>query len=149
MAGRHVAARRRRVASVAYGILVVAGAWLAGPMQPAVRIRRVLAPYLASPWATYGAVAVVVLLVLLWGPTEGTRRVLPALVLLALLVGGVEALRRQVRAEPVEARREAPHEGQGDTALIAQLERLDALHRDGGLGDEEFAAAKHRVLEHA
>ncbi|HWV85051.1 MAG TPA: hypothetical protein VNZ62_06350 [Capillimicrobium sp.] len=86
-------------ASIAYGILIVAGAWLAGPARWAVEIRRTLAPYLADPWVTYGVVAAVVVLVLLWGPTEGTRRVLPTLVLLALLVAGVETLRRQVRRE--------------------------------------------------
>jgi hypothetical protein len=108
-------------ATIAYGLLVVAGAWLAGPTRAAVALRARLAPYLRSPELTYGAVAAVVLLVLLWGPTEGTRRVLPALVLLALLVAGVEALRRQTRRE---------------------LDR-----RAGHTGEQQ--AAEDRVLEHA
>ncbi|HEU4658718.1 MAG TPA: SHOCT domain-containing protein [Capillimicrobium sp.] len=86
-------------ATIAYGIIVVIGAWLAGPTRAAVGIRRGLAPYLRSAELTYGVVAAVVLLILLWGPTQGTRRVLPTLVLLALLVAGVEVLRRQARRE--------------------------------------------------
>ncbi len=108
-------------AAIAYGLLVVAGAWLAGPTRAAVALRGRLAPYLRSPEITYGAVTAMVLLVLLWGPTEGTRRVLPALVLLALLVAGVEALRRQTRRE---------------------LDR-----REEHTGEQQ--AAEDRVLEHA
>ena len=40
-----------------------------------------------------------VLLVLIWGPTEGTRRPLPAVLLTALLVAGFEVLRRRITAE--------------------------------------------------
>lgn len=106
------------VASVVYGVLVVVGAWLAGPMRLAVRVRRALAPYLANWRVAYGALAVVALLVLLWGPTEGTRRVLPALALIALTVAGFELLRRQVRAE---------HPG----AALAGAPRDDTPHGDG------------------
>jgi hypothetical protein len=87
------------VASIVYGILVVIGAWLAGPTHLAVRVRRTLAPYLTDWRIAYGALAGVILLVLLWGPTEGTRRVLPALALIALTLAGFELLRRQVAAE--------------------------------------------------
>ena len=81
------------------------GAWLAGPTRIAVRTRTALAPYLADARITYGVVAAVVLLVLVWGPTEATRRLLPALVLVILLLIGVEALRRQVRSEFPDAAR--------------------------------------------
>jgi hypothetical protein len=38
--------------------------------------------------------------------------------------------------------------GVGDAGgLVAYLERLESLHRSGSLSDEEFAAAKKRVLE--
>lgn len=141
-------------ATIGYGALVVAGAWLAGPTRAAVAVRRALAPYLRSAELTYGVVAGVVLLVLLWGPAEGTGRVLPALVLLALLLIGVEALRRQTRRElavaPVPAPAPAPTASSPPPpdAAIARLERLTALHDSGGLDDDEFTAAKHRVLEH-
>jgi len=93
------------VATIAYGVLVIAGAWLAGPTRLAVRARTRLAPYLRDARLTYGVLAAVVLLLLLWGPTEATRRVLPALVLIALVTAGVEVLRRQVRSEHPEMKR--------------------------------------------
>ena len=92
-------------ATIAYGVLAVVGAWLAGPTRIAVRTRTAIAPYLADARITYGAVAAVVLLVLVWGPTEATRRLVPALVLVILLLIGVEALRRQVRSEFPDAAR--------------------------------------------
>lgn len=136
-------------AAVAYGALVVAGAWLAGPTRGAVAIRRELAPYLASASITYGVVAAIVLLVLLWGPTEGTRRVLPAIVLLALLVAGVELLRRQAARERGGVGvgvGDGPPPASGEDA-IARLERLTALHDEGALDDDEFTAAKQQVLQ--
>lgn len=124
-------------ATIAYGALTILGAWLAGPTRLAVRARTIAAPYLRDARITYGAVAAIVLLVLLWGPTEGTRRPLPALLLTVLFVAGVEVLRRQVMAEQPEAVRGGP---------LEQLERLQELHRSGALDDEEFRAAKQRVL---
>jgi hypothetical protein len=103
-------------ATIAYGALAVAGAWLAGPTRYAVRARTLLAPFLRDPRITYGAVAAVVLLVLLWGPTEGTRRPLPALILVVLLLAGVEALRRQVLREVPEAPPE-PATAEADTTF--------------------------------
>jgi hypothetical protein len=124
------------VATMAYGALAIAGAWLAGPTRSATSARRAVAPYLNDARVAYGGLAAVVLLVLLWGPTEGTRRPLPALVLIVLLVAGFEVLRRQVRRE---------HSDVGDGAAV-QLQRLDELHRTGALDDEQFEAAKQRVL---
>jgi hypothetical protein len=166
-------------ATIAYGVVVVAGTWLAGPTRAAVTARKAIAPYLRDPRIAYGVVAAVVLLVLLWGPTEATQRVLPALVLIALLVAGVEALRRQVRAEfpepalpepiepgePMEAEVASPQpagasaspaaaDGEPRTApigdtAVSQLERLTELHRAGDLDDDEFAVAKKHVLTSA
>ncbi len=47
----------------------------------------------------YPILLAIVLLVLWWSPTEGTRRLLPSLLLIALLIAGAEALRRQTIAE--------------------------------------------------
>jgi hypothetical protein len=143
------------VAAIAYGLIAIAGAWLAGPSRYAVPARRRLAPYLRDARVAYAALAAIVLLVLLWGPTEGTRRVLPALVLLALVVAGFEMLRRQVRREfPNAGMDEVPRETPPGTDAepppradaLARLERLAALHRSGQLDDEEYSAAKQRVL---
>jgi hypothetical protein len=90
------------VATMAYGALAIAGAWLAGPTRLATNARGAVAPYLNDARIAYGGLAAVVLLVLLWGPTEGTRRPLPALVLIVLLVAGFEVLRRQVRREHLD-----------------------------------------------
>ncbi len=86
-------------AMVGYGVVLLAAAWVAGPSDAAVGLRRVLAPYLREPRFAYGGLAVVVALVLAWGPTPATRKVLPALILIAVLVLGVEALRRQTARE--------------------------------------------------
>jgi hypothetical protein len=135
-------------AAIAYGLIAVAGAWLAGPTRLAVQARGRAAPYLRDARVAYGALAAVLLLVLLWGPTEGTRRLLPALLLLLLVLAGFEVLRRQALREPASAGF-APAGGEGHAARedsLAQLERLAALHRSGQLDDEEFNAAKQRVL---
>ena len=86
-------------AGVAYGVVVVLAAWLAGPSVVAVAIRRVLAPYLRSPAVAYVALAVIVALVLWWAPTPATRKAVPAIVLIGLLALGWEMLRRQTSRE--------------------------------------------------
>lgn len=160
-------------AVIVYGFLVVAGAVLAGPTRPATATRRLLAPYLRDPWIAYGAVAAIILLVLWWGPTEGTRRPIPALILIALFVAGVEVLRRQTDREFPDAVRmrptlaglragwlgsrgraaptppaapPAPPPRTSQDLWVARLERLDELHRTGSLNDEEYARAKEHLL---
>jgi hypothetical protein len=88
------------VATIGYGVVVVLGAWLAGPTRWAVAVRRALAPYLRAPELAYGALAVLVGVVFLWwAPTPATRNPATALVLIALLVLGLEALRRETARE--------------------------------------------------
>src|SRR3954447_15240969 len=63
------------IAVLAYGVIVVAAAWLAGTTRFAVAVRRALAPALRDePFAVYGAGGLVYLLVLLRGPTESLRQ---------------------------------------------------------------------------
>ena len=90
-------------AMVAYGIVFVLAAWIAGPTGSAVATRRSLAPYLREPRFAYGGLALVVLLLLVWGPTPALRKVVPALLLIALLTAGVEVLRRQTAREHPDA----------------------------------------------
>jgi len=90
-------------AMVAYGIVFVLAAWIAGPTGSAVATRRGLAPYLREPRFAYGGLALVVLLLLVWGPTPALRKVVPALLLIALLTAGVEVLRRQTAREHPDA----------------------------------------------
>ena len=79
--------------------MIVFVAWLAGPTRLATGVRRLKAPFLREPRYAWGGLAVIVLLLIAWGPTPATRSLLPMLVLTALLAIGVEALRRQTARE--------------------------------------------------
>ena len=86
-------------ATIAYGIVAVLAAWLAGPTSWAVGLRRSLAPYLREAAYAWGAFAVIVLLLLVWAPTQALRQPLTALILIAILAFGFELLRRQAARE--------------------------------------------------
>jgi hypothetical protein len=88
------------IALVAYGVLTLVGAWLAGPTRPAVWIRRSLAPtFREHPVIVYSAVFLAALLALYFGPAGDTRRLFGILILGGLVLLGVEALRRQTLRE--------------------------------------------------
>jgi len=84
---------------IAYGIVIVLAAWLAGPTAAATWIRREITPYLRQPQLAYGGLAVLLVLIFWWDPVEATHRLGPSLLLIALLVLGTEVLRRQVIRE--------------------------------------------------
>ena len=86
-------------AIIAYGIVIVLAAWLAGPTALATRIRREITPYLRQPAYAYGGLAVLLVLLFWWDPVEATSRLVPSLLLIGLLALGVEVLRRQVIRE--------------------------------------------------
>jgi hypothetical protein len=158
-------------AAIVYGVALVGAAWIAGPTGWAVSTRRTLAPYLREPRIAYGALAVIALILLAWGPTPALRRPLTALVLIALLALGLEALRRQVAREFPDASREesvqrlrervagigrwvrpATHSanGHGNGAVtgqrLDQLERLGRLRDAGVLAEPEFEREKAALL---
>jgi hypothetical protein len=150
-------------ATLLYGIVVVFAAWLAGPTAWATSTRRALAPYLREPGFAYGGLALIVLLLVAWGPTPAFRKPVLALILIALLALGVEALRRHTAREFPDANRgdtmrrwresrAARRSGSARTAppegddRLSELERLSALHDSGVLDDAEFKAQKARVL---
>jgi hypothetical protein len=87
-------------ALIAYGIVTVLGALLAGPTRVATRLRTWLAPTLntrqAIVWGITGATYV---LLVLWGPTHALRTPLGILLLGALVALGLFALRRQTLQE--------------------------------------------------
>jgi len=88
------------VAMIAYGIVIIASAWLAGPTRPATEIRKALAPTLRdSPAVAYATVGGVLVLLVLIGPTPAFRNIVWVLVFAALLVFGVTVLRRQTAVE--------------------------------------------------
>jgi hypothetical protein len=159
------------VAMIGYGIVIVLGAWLAGPGSLARHARSGIAPIVERRTIGYAVLAVIVLLVFWWNPTQGTSRLVPSLVLLALLVAGFEALRAQaIRdfpaatweslvkrwddrtaewAQRFEERREGRRAGVTRVSAddrLEQLERLARLREAGVLSDAELAAEKERVL---
>jgi hypothetical protein len=84
---------------VIYGTVVVIAAWIAGPSRPAVAFRRFAAPTMRDrPYIAYGLLTVVLLIILLTGPTD-SQRIYPLLVLFALAYIGLEVLRRQTARE--------------------------------------------------
>jgi hypothetical protein len=150
-------------AFIGYGIVVVIGAWLAGPRPVATALRRTLAPLFNSRPAAYGVLFAIIALIFWWAPTEGTQRLAPSLLLIVLLVVGYEALRRKTVAEfPGETwdraserwreraagfrerRGAAPPSPQEER--IRSLERLQELRAAGLLDDEELAREKARLL---
>lgn len=84
---------------VAYGVLIVLAAWLAGSTKWATSARRFAAPYLRDPLYAYGGLLALLALVFWWDPVVATHRLLPSLVLVALGAIGTEMLRRQVIRE--------------------------------------------------
>ena len=87
-------------AAIFYGVVLVAGAWLAGHSSWAVSVRRFLAPYLREPAMAYAAFAVLLLVVIAWwAPTPAMRNPVTAILLAVLLAGGFEGLRRVTARE--------------------------------------------------
>lgn len=154
------------IAMLSYGIVIFLAAVLAGPLAIAQRARRLLAPLLRERPSAYAAVALIVLLLLWWSPTEGFRRLLPSLVLFGLLIAGVEALRRQTNREYPDETWDTMrdrwargfsnlrHGSSGEAATAAgpaagrlgDLARLASLRDSGVLSPEEFEAEKKRIL---
>jgi hypothetical protein len=87
------------VSAIAFGILVVIAAWLAGPTRIATGARREAAPHLRKRSTTYGAVALVFLALVLWAPVVAFHKPIGLILLAVLMVLGTEALRRQTAAE--------------------------------------------------
>jgi hypothetical protein len=158
-------------AVVAYGIVIILAAWLAGPAASATSLRRAITPYVRQPQIAYGGLALLLVLLFWWDPTEATHRLAPSLLLIALLVLGVEVLRRQVirefpdrvtpgspaglarqmadRMREARERRLSPPPSSTASAQeqrLSQLERLAQLHESGILDAEELKREKERVL---
>jgi hypothetical protein len=147
-------------AAVAYGVVIFLAAWLAGPTHAAVATRAWIAPWLREPRFAYGGLAFIVLVVIAWGPTPATQKVLPVLFMIGLLIVGMEVLRRQAAHEHPDATREESMlrlrawfsglRGRGRAPVgddpIEQLERLSRLREQGVLEPAEFEREKARIL---
>ena len=157
---------------LAYGIVILLAAWLAGPTRWATSIRHWLTPYLRQPRYAYGGLAMLLLLLFWWDPVIATHRLVPSLLLIVFAVLGTEMLRRQVIrefpdhvttgspagvAQGIATRMRETREGRVATAgattaaaagdpRVGEIERLAGLRDSGALTDEEFAAEKARIL---
>jgi Short C-terminal domain len=156
---------------IVIGLLFLLAAWIAGPSSIAVALRRVLAPVLAQRRYAYGALALLALFLLVIAEVTDFAELLGRLVVIALLAGWIEWMRRQTLVEFPEAtgpavlttvgtqvagwlqagptRRRATGAGTSSGRpldVTARLQQLADLHERGELTDDEYAAAKARVL---
>jgi hypothetical protein len=152
--------------TITVGLLLLVVAWVAGATRPAVAFRRFAAPYMRErPDITYGFVALIFLLLVIWAPARIFTKPLPLLIIAAFMVLGTEALRRQTAREFPDAVfasggiRESlsswwsalsrSRSGSGtspEDASVDRLERLAALRDRGVLSQEEFEAQKAALL---
>ena len=76
------------------GAIILVGTWFVGPGRWATGVRGWSAPFMRRPALVYGAVAIFVLLILLFVPLRENRSLFSTLVFLTALVVGVEVVRR-------------------------------------------------------
>lgn len=85
------------VAVAVIGLLIVLGAWLVGPGRRATSVRTFLRPSLVHhPALVYGAVLLVYLVAVAWGPLSAFARIWPIVLLGALLAVGLFVLHRRI-----------------------------------------------------
>jgi hypothetical protein len=85
---------------ITVGIMILIGSWLAGRTRPAVAFRRAMAPYMRErPDLTYGFVALIFAILVLWAPARAFTRPGPLIVIAILMLIGTEALRRLTARE--------------------------------------------------
>jgi Short C-terminal domain len=153
------------------GVLFLVAAWIAGPARRAVGARRFLAPLVRERVWAYAGLAVVGLILLVAGEVADFTRFLLVLVLIALVAVWIEITRRQTLLEfpgasgtatldearerlsawwdSMRERAKQPQPAAAPTAgadLSSTLASLADLHARGELTDEEYSAAKARVL---
>ena len=153
---------------VVIGILFVIAGWLAGPGRRAIASRRTLAPALLQRTWAYVVLAAVVVLLLITRPALDFAALLTLVVLTCLGILWIELTRTQTAKEfpdatgpaflddarnKVEGWRDSRRASTEPSAtasapndVSARLTNLADLHRSGALTDEEYAAAKARIL---
>jgi len=141
---------------VVVGVIGTLGAWVTGEGRRAVAARRWLGPSLANAGLAWAGFAVVLIGVVWVLPLE---RFLTTAILVVLAAVGFEVARRQAVREfeaegsparpPVTApwaRDRAPAPVSSDAAGVDELERLARLRSEELLTEDEYAAAKGRLL---
>jgi hypothetical protein len=84
---------------IGIGIALLAAVWISGPSGRATESRRWMAPYIVRPEIAFGAAAVLLLLLVWWGPVVQLDRWQFVLAVAVVLALGVEVLRRQTERE--------------------------------------------------
>jgi len=140
---------------VLLGVIGTLGAWLTGEGARAVSARRWLGPWMRSTGAAWAVFAVVLLLVVWALPLH---RFVVTAIFVVLGAVGFEIARRQIvreyEAEGSPERpslsapwgKEKPPAGEGG---VDELERLAKLRSEDLLTEDEYAAAKGRLLPRA
>jgi len=91
--------RTMGIATILYGVVILAGTVLAGPTKAATRFRSFIAPGLRDPmWVGFGTLLVIILLVW-WAPTPALHDLSGVIFISALLILAVWAIRRQTLEE--------------------------------------------------
>lgn len=92
---------------ITLGILILIGAWLAGPTRWATTLRQKAAPYVKDqPAATFGVAFLIFIVLVLWAPIAALSTFIGLVLFAILFAAGAEVLRRQIlneAGEPVEA----------------------------------------------
>lgn len=86
-------------AMIFYGLFIVIGAWLCGPMGFARTARRGITPILENRFVAYSVLGFILLLLFIWSPTPGFQRLPTALLLIALSIVGLEFLRHRATTD--------------------------------------------------
>lgn len=141
------------IAMVLYGLVLVLAAWLAGETRSARFLRRAGAPWMREhAVGSYVVAGILLLLVVLWGPTPATRQLLPVLGFFALAAFGVALLRRQTALEFPDA---MPGEAMADVRRAWPFGRAhgelryETPARSQAPGDGEATAAPTPEEAHA
>jgi len=86
--------------TVLIGLFVILAGLLAGPARSARSVRRLMAPYLRErPDLAFGAVALLLLLLFLWGPIAATKTLIGIAIITVLAFFGTQMLRRETARE--------------------------------------------------
>jgi len=150
---------------ISWGAVIVAGMVIIGPSRPAIWLRRVCAPVLNADTTIFWVGTAVSYLLILWFVPSPALRLWWSVLILGVIGGlGLEYLRRRSLAEFPESRLDVDVEGLKSTAAnawsnvssrfqrnsssdhVGQLEKLSTLHASGALTDEEYSAAKAKLL---
>jgi hypothetical protein len=129
------------ISLIVVGAVGVLWAWLSGPARRAVWVRQRSGPVARDHAALlHGGLALVLVILVVWGPVGHNTRVITTLILIALAFTALETWRRQTVRELAAAG--TAEDAAAEETRLAELGRLAELYDRGALTDEEYAAAK-------